>query len=318
MDGDAGNNLLELVTSWRFREVVRLALDDEDALVEIVRLLRFDDCSVVVGALSALGEALPYLSEGGKFRVLREGFDDLIRLLNSDVPVARRAIFILTHLLSSVPLSRNHLVSLVEILSEVAGGENGLILLHDLFELASKPRPIFFDELVEPVRRMVTSDNPNVALLGARLAVTMGIPVFIGWRNVLNALARALRGKNAVAVELALEVVSDLGSLLLEAPILYVIKSLYPPLKTLSSSGADAFIRGRAVEVFERFRKAVFNYYRTRPLEAGNDAEELLKEGFTEEALLVASASGYSVNLLMRKVEGLVPMPNFKTPFTPG
>ncbi|WP_297517788.1 hypothetical protein [Thermococcus sp.] len=231
MDGDAGNNLLELVTSWRFREVVRLALDDEGALVEIVRLLRFDDCSVVVGALSALGEALPYLSEGGKFRVLREGFDDLIRLLNSDVPVARRAISILKHLLSSVPLSRNHLVSLVEILSEVAGGENGPILLHDLFELASKPRPIFFDELVEPVRRMVTSDNPNVALLGARLAVTMGIPVFIGWRNVLNALARALRGKNAVAVELALEVVSDLGSLLLEAPILYVIKSLYPPLK---------------------------------------------------------------------------------------
>lgn len=318
MDGNAGNNLIELVTSWQFREAVQLALDDEDALVEVVRLLRSDDLAVVVGALSVLEEAIPQIGDGAKFRVLREGFDDLLRLVRADVPVARRAVGVLRQLLSSVPLSRNQLVKLVEVLAEVAGGENGPILLPDLFELASKLRPIFFDELVDPIRKMVTSDNPNVALLGAKLAVTMEIPAFIGWRDVLDALSRVLRGENAVAAELALEVVSNLGSLLLEAPILCVIKSLYSPLKMLSRDGSDAVIRGRAMGVFKRFREAVFSYYRTRPSEARANAEELLREGFTEEAILVASAGGYSIDLLKGKIEGLVLTPRFRPPFAPG
>ncbi len=318
MDGSAENNLLELVTSWQFREAVQLTLEDEDAFNEVVSLLHSDDPGVVAGVLSVLEEAIPSLGDGAKFKLLREGFDDLIRLIQADVPLARRATSVLRRLVSSVPLSKGQLVRLVEVLGKVAGGENGPILLGDLFELASKLRPIFFDEVVDPVRRMVTSEDPNVTLLGAKLAVTMGIPGFIGWRDVLNALSRVLREENAVVVELALEVVAELSPLIPEAPIISVIKSLYSPLKALSSGGADAVIRKASSEVFEHFREAVVNYYRARPLEAREAAEELLREGFTEEAVLVASAGGYYVDPSKRTVQGLVLTPRFRSPFTLG
>jgi hypothetical protein len=316
--GGEEGKIRSFVLSWQMREAVQRAAEDEDALSELLQLLKEDDDSVKMRVLSALEEVVRDSENSVRVNVLKEGFPLFLDAIVRNESLASRALSVLARLIEGVPLPKRMINDLLGVLSNILlKGDN--LLWIDIVDMVSKLQPPLPEETVGYVVPLLDSENPGARSVGIRLVLLLENPGEVGWSKILGVLGDLIRFGDPLVVGTALDSVMSILSSPYGVPMEYVVRMLYSPLKNITSSDHDAFIKGQAREVMSLLYGAVSNYYRSRPDDGRELAAKLMKEGLLEEAIFVAMAAGLagvpsvgaSEKLANMLANGTFPFPRF-------
>ena len=290
MVSNSGGKVESLLRTWRMRDAVKLALQDERALEELLSLIDEDDVSVQIRALSALLELVRGANWRLRKKILETGFKHIINALKSDdVRVLWRTLAILSYLLKNNPLNGEKLSKLVRVLLLTAKTHNGLVWDGLLSAVENIRAPCMSDEVAEFLLEKVRNGSYEEAAIASLILLNSGAVERHGWKSVVERVGEIISTGDPELIEAGLHAAMKLTKLPTVFPMDVVMKSLIPSLRRFISTCNDPIRKQTAIEVFDRLRDMVVRYYRVRPREAQRIAEELSRLGLLEEAYLIAS-----------------------------
>ncbi|WP_238516409.1 hypothetical protein [Thermococcus onnurineus] len=299
MTGVSVDKIRELILSWQMRDVVKLSQDSEGVLLTLIELLSEEDSITKIRALSALEEILKGADKKTKSLILRNGFDAIVGTLREeDERLKVRALRVLKRLLEGNPLTKNQLSKLVDALVSLGSDNDGLSWLEavELTEKISTAYPI--DGVLSRINSLLTSFNLREKALGIRLLLALGGFSEENWDPIVSGISELLRSEDPLLVEVGLDAAANMLKLPIVLPMERILGNILPALKKLTKGADTLVLRAKARKVMSLLEGALYNYYRSRPIEARNAVRKFLSEGFVEEAMILSLVVGDSSLLL--------------------
>ncbi|NJD99003.1 hypothetical protein E3E26_04275 [Thermococcus sp. LS1] len=299
MTGVSVDKIRELILSWQMRDAVKLSRDSEEVLLALIELISEEDRITKIRALSALGEVLKGADKKTKSLILGNGFDAIVGTLREgDERLKVRALRVLKRLLEGNPLTKNQLAKLVDALASLVSDNDGLAWLEAVELTGNISTTYSIDGVLSRIDPLLTSPNLREKALGIRLLLALGGPSEENWGSIVSGIAELLRSKDPLLVEVGLDSAADMLNLPIALPMERIIENILPALKEFTKSADTLVLRAKAREVIGLLEGALYNYYRSRPIEARNAVRKFLSAGFVDEAMMLSLVVGDSSLLL--------------------
>jgi hypothetical protein len=282
-----------LLKKWEMRDLIRLARESDEALMEILKTVESDDPDVKLSSLSALLELVQTSNWRERKRILELGFDTLIKVLSTDDPrVLWRALAILSALLKNNPLSSSRLLQLVRAITRLSETKNAVVWDELLNVVDNVMAPYIDDEVASELRALLKDGTAGEAIIVAMVLLETGAIDKDWWITLVQRVAGTLLSGEQRLVDAGLIASMKISKLPPVYPMDVLIKELLPALRKMIVDCDDQIRKARAVEVFDRLRETLVRYYRVRPREAQRVIEELMRLGLVDEAYMISSAIG--------------------------
>jgi len=279
------DKIRELVTSWRTGDILKLAVNDEKVLMELLALTHDDDSAVRLRAVSVLN-SLVKSQEGTRVKqtIVENSFERLMKLLNDkDSRVVIRTLEMLPHLVDGVSISKEMFMMLVDAASRVADTCDSMMYISLVDVFCSMHPPQLKPEELSLIDNLLSSKNLYRRALGACLyLVAGGVPGMDV--STLMAIRDMISCNEHLLVETGLKFLEEF----LECPhgpdVMHLLPSLFSVLKGVEKTADSIFLRSGASKVRSKLERALITYYRSRVEEGGEVAKRLLAEGKMEDA----------------------------------
>ena len=288
----------EGIGTWDIGNIVGNALNSQDELNHLLRLLGSNDRGLQIRALTALLEVVRKANWKTRKYILEESLNDILEAVESnDIRVSRKALKVLGALLRNNPL----------------GDDKTSRVISTILRRAHSPSPPMWEELltvattlrIPYVSEKSTAELTGAAFFGAPEEAAVAALILLSsgavkreeWGKLVERISEFLGSNDPLLVEAGLRAVDSLTKLPPVFPMGVAVKTIVPTLRKLISSIDDQFVKMKAIDAFDRMRDTVVRYYRVRPDEARKTAEELLSLGLIEEAYMITSAAGFLPSL---------------------
>ncbi|MEO2152451.1 MAG: hypothetical protein ABGW50_07330 [Thermococcus sp.] len=282
-----------LLKKWEMRDLIRLARESDEALIEILRAVESDDPDVKLASLSALLELVQTSNWRERKRILEFGFDALVDALSTDDPrVLWRTLAILSALLKNNPLNGARLLKLVRAITGLAETKNAVVWDELLNVVDNIMAPYIDDGVASELKTLLKSGTAGEAIIVAMVLLETGAIDKDCWVTLVERVAGALLSGEPRLVDAGLVASMKISKLPPVYSMDVLIKELLPALRKTIVDCNDQIRKARAVEVFDRLRETLVRYYRVRPREAQRVVGELMRLGLVDEAYMISSAIG--------------------------
>ncbi|WP_297074057.1 hypothetical protein [Thermococcus sp.] len=282
-----------LLKKWEMKDLIRLARNSDEALIEILNAIGSEDTDVKLAALSALLELVQTSNWRERKRILELGFDVLIDSLSTEDPrVQWRTLAILSALLKNNPLNGVRLLKLVRAITAIAETKNTMVWDELLNVVENVMAPYIDDSVAGELKSMLKNGTTAEAIVIAMVLLETGAIDKDCWVTLVERVAGALLSGEPRLVDAGLVASLKISKL---PPVYHMdvlIKELLPALRKAMLNCNDHIRKAKAIEVFDKLRETLARYYRFRPKEAQRVVEELLSIGLGDEAYLISSAIG--------------------------
>lgn len=301
------DQIRDVLMSWRAMDVIDLAREDRDAVVAILNLLCDDDVTVRLRALSAMKEILSGSDEGVRTFVLNHGFESIVNCLtDDDSRVPPRAAGVLSVLLDGVVLDEARFALLLDAVASRAQCEDVLTCISfiDLLKKAEIQSP--GEGISMKIRSLASSGSLWARLMGLRVLINLG-SLDGYWKSLRDSIEALLSTGNDLLIELALDLLDDSLEFQGTPEMMKELVRFIAILKAAEVNENSVFLRTRMGSVRKKLEDVLLSYYRSRPVEAVEAIGDLLREGRSEDALVLMFIIGRTDLLIRVWVENVEP-----------
>ena len=286
-------SLDSLLKKWEMKDLISLAQESDEALMEILNAVGSGDADLKLASLSALLELVQNANWRERKRILELGFDVLVDNLSTEDPrVLWRTLAILSALLKNNPLSGARLLKLVKAIKGLSENRNAMVWDELLKVVENIMAPYMDDGVAGELRSILKNGTTGEAIVVAMVLLETGAIDKDSWMTLVERVAGALLSSEPRLVDAGLVAALKISKLPPVYPMDVLIKELLPALRRTIVDCKDPIRRAKAVEVFDKLRETLVRYYRVRPREAQRVVDELMRAGLVDEAYLISSAVG--------------------------
>ncbi|NJE07524.1 hypothetical protein E3E31_03120 [Thermococcus sp. M39] len=290
-------------------EVVNLARSSKDVLRILIKLIKDKNRKVRIGALTVLKEVLSTAGELEKLFIMKEGFEAIIDAIqDKDDVVSINAIKTLSALVKDFPLREKEFMKIIDTLLRLLKSARKDIALLELPEVLMNMRLLHpSSKVISKIMPLIFSKDPKIKAMGLMLLRNMAVST--GDYKALLILIREsrelLNSEDVLLIDSLLTIIMELTRLPVTKETVEEFSRTLTIVKNLALHHKESIIRYKAKTVAEAIEDLLRRYYESRPEEAIQRINELLKNERFEEAIDLALAIGdkYILKWLAEELE---------------